>query len=79
MDNLSESPAPVFTTRRWVPLQHHPGHVCIDPQQRGLEEHCVLWSLHLTVVTYYAISPEIAFRIRSVNTVVVMLVFLLNL
>lgn len=51
MDHLPEGPAPVFAAWRWISLQHHPGHVCVDAQSRRLEEHCVLRSFHLSVVS----------------------------
>lgn len=50
MDDLPEGSTLVLSARWWLPLQHNPRHVCADTQPRGLEEHCVLWSLHISVV-----------------------------
>lgn len=50
VDDLPEGPAPVLAARRRLPLQHNPGHVRADAQPGRLEEHCVLWSLHISVV-----------------------------
>lgn len=50
MDDLPEGPAPVLAARRRFPLQHNPGHVCADAQPGRLEEHRILWSLHVSVV-----------------------------
>lgn len=50
MDNLSEGSTLVLSARRRLPIQHNPRHVCADTQPRGLEEHCVLRSLHIAVV-----------------------------
>lgn len=51
MDDLPEGPAPVLAARRRLPLQHNPGHVRADAQPGRLEEHRVLWSLHVSVVS----------------------------
>lgn len=50
MDDLPEGPAPVFSARRRLPLQHNPGHVRADAEPGRLEEHRILWSLHVSVV-----------------------------
>ena len=50
VDHFLESSAVVLTAWRRLPLQHNPGHVCAHAQPRGLEEHRVLWSLHISVV-----------------------------
>lgn len=50
MDDLPEGSAPVLTTWWRLPLQHNPRHICADTQPRGLEEHSVLWSLHISMV-----------------------------
>lgn len=50
MDDLPEGSAPVLPAWWWFSLQHHPGHVRADSEPRGLEEHCVLWRLHISVV-----------------------------
>lgn len=51
MDDLLESSAFVLFVWWWFPLQHNPRHVCANSQPRGLEEHCVLRSLHISVVS----------------------------
>ena len=50
MDNLPEGSALVLSAWWWLSLQHHPGHVCADAQPWRLEEHLILWSLHVSVV-----------------------------
>lgn len=50
MDDVPEGSALVFSARWRLSLQHNPRHVCAHTQSGGLEEHSVLWSLHLSVV-----------------------------